>query len=287
MTTQKYFFCQKFKQLFEFYNFELMEIELNYHPSSKKISEFPILFVHGMAHAAWCWEKFFVPYFNEQGYDCYSMSLRAHGRSESYKNIRFYKIAEYVEDVQHALKTIGGEVILVCHSMGGFIAQKLVLLNVPIKAIVSLASVPANGMMNGSLKIAKEMPWRFIKGNLILSTSPFSDDATVTKKLVFTEDISDEILNYTADRLQEESYFAYLDMLFLALHKPKKTTIPMLFLHAEHDFIVNQNHLEKTASGFGADFKIVKDIAHDMMLDTNWKIAADETKNFLHKISRP
>jgi alpha-beta hydrolase superfamily lysophospholipase len=76
-------------------------------------------------------------------------------------------------------------------------------------------------------------------------------------------------------------------MLFLALHKPKKTTIPMLFLHAEHDFIVNQNHLEKTASGFGADFKIVKDIAHDMMLDTNWKIAADETKNFLHKISRP
>ena len=39
----------------------------------------PILFVHGMWHAAWCWEEFFLPYFAQHGYESYALSLRGHG----------------------------------------------------------------------------------------------------------------------------------------------------------------------------------------------------------------
>jgi len=42
----------------------------------------PILFVHGAWHGAWCWEKF-LPYFAENGYAAYAVSLRGHGNSES------------------------------------------------------------------------------------------------------------------------------------------------------------------------------------------------------------
>jgi pimeloyl-ACP methyl ester carboxylesterase len=34
----------------------------------------PILFVHGAWHAAWCWENF-LPYFAQQGYAAYAISL--------------------------------------------------------------------------------------------------------------------------------------------------------------------------------------------------------------------
>ena len=39
----------------------------------------PILFVHGMWHGGWCWEKFFVPFFRDGGFDARAMNLRKHG----------------------------------------------------------------------------------------------------------------------------------------------------------------------------------------------------------------
>jgi len=37
----------------------------------------PILFVHGMWHAAWCWAENFLPYFAQNGYRASALSLRA------------------------------------------------------------------------------------------------------------------------------------------------------------------------------------------------------------------
>jgi len=42
----------------------------------------PILFVHGMCHAAWCWGEHFLPYFAGHGYMSHALSLRGHGSSE-------------------------------------------------------------------------------------------------------------------------------------------------------------------------------------------------------------
>ena len=59
----------------------------------------PILFVHGAWHAAWCWENF-LPYFAQQGYPSYAVSLRGHGASEGRDKIRWHSAAHgYVADV--------------------------------------------------------------------------------------------------------------------------------------------------------------------------------------------
>jgi len=42
----------------------------------------PILFVHGMWHAAWCWAEHFLPYFAQHGYVSHALSLRGHGGSD-------------------------------------------------------------------------------------------------------------------------------------------------------------------------------------------------------------
>ncbi len=36
--------------------------------------------MHGSYHAAWCWAEKFLPYFAEQGYDAWAVSLRAQVR---------------------------------------------------------------------------------------------------------------------------------------------------------------------------------------------------------------
>ena len=41
----------------------------------------PLLFVHGSAHAAWCWADHFLPWFAERGWPAHAVSLRGRGRS--------------------------------------------------------------------------------------------------------------------------------------------------------------------------------------------------------------
>lgn len=45
----------------------------------------PLIFVHGSYHAAWCWREKFMPYFSENGWDVYAISLRAQGNSDMVK----------------------------------------------------------------------------------------------------------------------------------------------------------------------------------------------------------
>jgi alpha-beta hydrolase superfamily lysophospholipase len=139
-------------------------------------------------------------------------------------------------------------------------------------------------MLKGSIKTARKFPLKFLKGNLTLSTAPFSETEYAVKTLCFSDDIDPKILTETRAHLQSESYRAYLDMLFLNLHQPKPTEVPTLFLHAENDFIVDKSHHEKTAMGFGGKFEEIKGITHDIMLDTKWEFAANYIHNWINKI---
>ena len=60
----------------------------------------PLLFVHGAWHGAWCWDKHFLPYFSQNGYRSYALSLSGHG--QSYKPQPFWQtgIAQYIKDVE-------------------------------------------------------------------------------------------------------------------------------------------------------------------------------------------
>ena len=40
------------------------------------------VFVHGTSFGAWCWIKYFDPFFQNMGYDTYAFSFRTHGNSQ-------------------------------------------------------------------------------------------------------------------------------------------------------------------------------------------------------------
>ena len=104
----------------------------------------PILFVHGMWHAAWCWAEHFLPYFARRGYRCYALSLRGHGSSDGHKRLRWTSLTDYVSDVRQVVRRIQPALALVGHSMGGMVVQEMLELN-GAPAAVLLASAPPGG----------------------------------------------------------------------------------------------------------------------------------------------
>jgi pimeloyl-ACP methyl ester carboxylesterase len=76
-------------------------------------------------------------------------------------------------------------------------------------------------------------------------------------------------------RMQDESYFAFLDMLALNLPSPKKVDVPLLVLGAESDFFFSPREVEATARAYKTQAECFPNMAHDMMLEAGWQSVAD------------
>ncbi len=84
----------------------------------------PLLFVHGGYHGAWCWDEHFLGFFSDKGFRAAAVSWRGHGRSSLSKPLRSCSIADYVDDVRSAADNLGGQPVVIGHSLGGFVVQK-------------------------------------------------------------------------------------------------------------------------------------------------------------------
>jgi pimeloyl-ACP methyl ester carboxylesterase len=260
-----------------------MKLEFIYHPAKTGLQLHPMLFVHGMSHAAWCWEEEFIPYFTALGYDCYALSLRGHGASEGAERLRWSSIKEYEQDVEWAIRKIGKLPIVFGHSMGGFILQKYILKHDILPAYIGVAAVPNTGMLRGALNLLSSYPWAFLMGNLTLSTLPFVQSEAIVRDMCLTPGASTEKVREVQSRLQGESYRAFLDMVLLNHHAARKVDTPMLHLHTTLDKVLFEPEMRACAEKFGADYHQFSNVGHDMFLDDNWREVADYISAWLTK----
>jgi pimeloyl-ACP methyl ester carboxylesterase len=234
----------------------------------------PVLFVHGMWHAAWCWSEHFLPYFAQHGYKSHALSLRGHGASEGHERLRWTSLADYVSDVTQVVSQMDRPPVLVGHSMGGMIVQKYLGSN-GAPAAVLLASAPPKGVIPATLRVAFRHPLAFLKANLTLSMFPVVRTPQLAREAFFSADMPEEKLKSYFSQLQDESYRAYLEMMGLSLPRPKLVKTPMLVLGAADDGFFSPSEIEATARAYGARAEVFPNMAHDMMLENGWQTVAD------------
>ena len=234
----------------------------------------PILFVHGMWHAAWCWKENFLPYFSQHGYAAYALSLRAHGGSEGRKGLRWASLKDYVSDVAQVAGQLETPPILVGHSMGGMIVQKY-LESGQAPAAVLLASVPPGGVMPATVRVFLRHPWAVTKAILTLSMFPVVSTPRLAQEAFFSADMpEDKIMSYFA-QLQDESFRAYMDMMVFNLPRTKRIKAPLLVLGAENDMTISPKEVAGTGRAYGVEAEFFPGMTHDMMLEEDWRVVAD------------
>jgi alpha-beta hydrolase superfamily lysophospholipase len=246
-----------------------------------------IVFIHGAWHDARCWQKYFMPYFTEHGYDCHALSFRGHGRSQYYEKLRTFRIQDYVEDVYAALRDVHSPFFIAAHSMGGFTAQHFLgdlNLRKKPKGLILLAPVPISGIFRDILTLFKRKPLKVLKMILLLNPYYIVNDPKSVHDLLFSKDMAMSEIEEYFDMMQNESFFAFLDMVGLDLPKNMRLTTPSLILAAQNDVLVSRKQIEETAKIYNSDFLVIPDVAHDMMLDKNWELVAKEMVNWLQKI---
>lgn len=234
----------------------------------------PLLFIHGMMHGAWCWDVHFLEYFARQGFAAHAVNLRGHGSSAGREQLRWTRIADFVDDVGTAVRQLMTQPVLIGHSMGGFVVLKYLERN-SVPAAVLLSSPPPKGLWRTTVKIARRHPFAFSKINLTLSLRPVIATPALAREAFFSSDFPDEPLASYWKLMQDESYRAFLDMVALDLPKPKKLQTPLLVLGAARDNMLSRSEIEATACAYHAQCDVIPDVAHNSMLEVSWKNVAE------------
>lgn len=244
----------------------------------------PLLFVHGGFCDAWFWSPYFLPWFAEKGYPAYAVSLRGHGRSGGRESLFVAGLDDYAADVEHVASGLPAAPVLIGHSMGSAVVERL-LATRPVRAAALISPVPPTGLLPMAARLATGEP------DYPLSFSQF-DPGNMSQHLLdalrpfyFSDDVAPEILLEATMHLCAESPRVLLD-LSMRLHwqLPERGGAPLLVLGAEGDRISTPDDVHATAEHHGVDATIVPGLAHMLMLDRKWEKPAKEILRWLQTL---
>ena len=229
----------------------------------------PLLFVHGLGHAAWCWENWMDAAVSA-GYPAHAVSLRGHGGSEG--ALRTSRLGHYVSDVVRTAATLPEPPVVVGHSMGGLVTQ-MVMARHRVRAGVLVAPVPAHPAVGSLLSVARQHPVDALRIVAFRSLP-------LRASYLFNR-LDGAAADAYSDRMGRESPLAQYQLL---LHRPQPLPVdgaPVLVLGTPEDRLVPIGDVRRTARRYGALLEEFPGMGHDLMLDDGWEKPFDAVERWL------
>ena len=220
------------------------------------------------------------------GYRCIMPDLRGHGESHGRERLNDFGLADYAEDVARAAADLPRPPVLIGHSMGALVVQKFLEKSKDTPAMVLASPVPSYGLLPSSFTLAFTRPTLFASLNTVASGGRASPEALST--VLFAESPEPAVLERTYRRMQRESRRAMLDMSGWSLPNPwfawgngGPRRPPTLVLGAGRDALISAHEAQATARMLGADYKLLPELGHAVMLDAGWEGAAQAIADWL------
>ncbi len=226
-----------------------------------------LVFIHGM----WCngsiWKNF-IEYFKARNYECKAVNLK-----EGF-DLRHVCFMDYVDKVA---SIVGKEDVLIGHSMGGLIVQKMAEQK-RIKGGVAICSAPPKGIEHSNLTM-KLHSLRFLPR--IIMNKPVKPDIKFVQNFV-ANCIDKEKIEKIWDKIEPEAAKVAYELATgkIAVDE-KKIRCPLLFIATKNDKASPPSMVEKIAKKYNAEF-VVKDGCH--WIFDNWEGIAEEIAKFLVKV---
>ena len=240
---------------------------------ARTIRRNPVVFVHGNFHGSWCWKNF-LAYFAARGISCYALNFRGHWLSSGHAELGKATVEDYVADVCSCLEAIGADPVLIGHSMGGVVGQK-VAESSRIKKLILLDSAPCKHITETCLqldpkRVALTRDMFIPQSDKTLRMTP---DREKIRQLLFEKNkVSDETLSQSAAFLGRESAQVLENHPFLPVD-PQKLTCPVYVLGRTGLGNKKNPHLWDALADYyhAAGRSIRGDISHNMMLEDDWQ----------------
>lgn len=244
-----------------------------------------MVLVHGAWSGAWAWDRWHDA-LAAAGHDLHVPDLPGHGDDVAALT-NGLRLDDYVDAVVALVEGLDAPPVLVGHSMGGAVVQRLLTRepDLALAGVALLATVPDIGVLTTVGRVARMAPGPFLKANATLDLHAIFRDVGITRRLLFSRDAPGQDVVEGHAALQGESYRAFLDMVALpALVDPRPLDVPAMVLAGADDALFSVAEQRRTAEAWDADLVVVERLAHYVQLEPNGGAARDELLAFLDRV---
>jgi pimeloyl-ACP methyl ester carboxylesterase len=248
-------------------------VALEHYLPNGEIKDKKFLFVHSSGHGSWMWKNF-LSYFAEQGYDSWALNLRGHHLSGPVEDWGKVGVSEYLEDIDQGVKTAGGNVVLVGHSMSGLLILKYAESHQVAGLIVSQSGPPKSMMQKRGIELKGNVPGKG-RWKVTEKAIPPMKDREKAKAILFDKgNVEEENIDLVLHMLGEESVRATGEIMQMEL-APEKITAPVFVLGFDAAKIgldvpvdLNKVLVEELKA---RDYQVIEPGGHNYMLEKNWQ----------------
>lgn len=242
----------------------------------------PLLFVHGMWHGAWCWEEWQLA-LAQLGWESIAFSLPGHGASRPGRPARWSTLGYYERALRAEIARLPARPVLIGHSMGGGLVQRLLKHADAFPAAVMIAPFLARQMASVILDRFRRDPWGALLSILSLTTTPCIRSDELVRRMFLSRQATCSP-RFLRERLSPES------LLVIAQHNPpfwrppRRLRTPLLWLAPERDALMPEPASRRSAGLLGAHYERIDGAGHDLMFDFTGPDAVQRIHDWLDRI---
>jgi pimeloyl-ACP methyl ester carboxylesterase len=245
-----------------------------------------MLFLPGYFAAAWIYENY-LPFFAERGYAGFALNLRGRGGSALRSGTLLGRVSlrDFIGDAREAVTWIAeriGRPIVIGHSMGGLIAQKLAEEG-SARALVLLSPAPPRGIsvltsrllrrqlkylpaLVGSRRLAPR--WRDMR-DLVLNRVPEGEQLAAFQRFV-----------PDSGRAAREMTFGVISV---DARKVQEHGCRVLVVTSDDDRFIPPKIAQRVATKYRAPLFVAREHGHLMLQEPGWKEAATFIAQWLER----
>jgi pimeloyl-ACP methyl ester carboxylesterase len=261
------------------------DLEVRSRRPSRSNGRPPLLFVHGGYCDGWCWEPHFLPWFADHGYESHALSLRGHGLSGGHETLFVTGMDDFAMDVAQVARRLPAEPVLIGHSMGAAVIERLIAAGA-VRAAALLAPIPPAGLGPVAHRLAAHQPEYLV--NLHRLDAPYlsGDVLAALRPMYFSEDVDPAVLVQSVAHLTVESPRALFELTFPWEKERPTMSVPPFVLGVTGDRIATPGDVKATASFYDTTATMVPGLAHMMMLERGWEDVAQPLLDWLERRPR-
>ena len=238
----------------------------------------PVLLIHGMFGGSWYWDAY-QRFFTARGYPTYAVDLRGHHGSHPVPDIGKVSVKAYVSDALKIAESLGRPIVI-GHSMGGMIAQRLAEENAVIAAVF-LCSAPPRWIPPVSIPLLSRI-WRYIP-ELLLS-KPLMPRRADADFLMFNR-MPDDMRDDQFAMLVPESGRAGIELSIGSIAvNAARVKCPTFSVSAEDDHFLVPRIGKAIARKYRGRSMTFAGHAHSIMNEPGWETPAAEIASWLEEV---
>jgi pimeloyl-ACP methyl ester carboxylesterase len=250
-------------------------------PDATQASRAPVLFVHGYFADATAWTEW-LELFAARGIPAYAVNLRGRAGSRPECRIGEVSIDDYVADAAEVARTVHARIVI-GHSMGGLIAQKLAEQDV-VDAAVLVTPAPPRGISVLSMRAAMRQLKYFPA--LLFSRAVIPGRADLLELVMNCVPASDYEL--VLAHLVPDSGRAGREMAVLGVPVDRaRVRCPLFVVAAGDDRFILASTVARIARRYGVPLETINGHGHLVIVEPGWEQLATRVLGWIDSIPAP